>query len=555
MAAVAACPCPNCDAPLHLTPALNGRTIRCRTCGSAIAVAVSAATGGEPPAAVVRLLGKAEPCPCCGHPFRLVPRLNGRRIRCKQCRATLQVGIKPWRLSLLRSATAAAPWSGTSPTTVSEKPRSQPIAAPQDKSPDGQADAKSEAQQEAEYLQYLRPEQKPADFQPAGDESDDLQPRLPDGEPQPRRSLTATASVSGASSADTAVAELEEVEEAAQCEAAPLARNRPMPTPEDVAHHRWAHGSSTRGSLLQIAAGAGVAVSIAIVVAVSGWWLLSLFSRVPPQVQYLPNLPDPIVSLKWPDIVRCGYAAAPSHLPGLELVERCKVFIHSAGINNDDLQRVNSARSDGSGATAVVYYLNRAVRPEDVANQPPFRLLKPEKETVRGADFYAFERTGIGFPEEKIIVNGDCELVRTLLETRRRKLQPTLDSVLKSLDFSATCTRITSGIPASLQQSHLKNHAEAAGGVRWTVDTYNYAAAARLDRVLICADDATARSVEGSLKASLDKAAAASESDEATRALIAAVHVDVSDGKVRVRLTANVNDLSAPALALLNQLF
>ena len=131
----------------------------------------------------------------------------------------------------------------------------------------------------------------------------------------------------------------------------------------------------------------------------------------------------------------------------------------------------------------------------------------------------------------------------------------TLDSVLKSLDFSATCTRITSGIPASLQQSHLKNHAEAAGGVRWTVDTYNYGATARLDRVLICADDTTARSVESSLKASLDKAATAGESDEAIRALIAAVHVDASDSKVRVRLTANVNDLSAPALALLNQLF
>ena len=111
-------PCPNCGRPLGLSPALDGRRLRCRTCGSILSLAVQVPPRGRRRGTmIVRLVSADEPCPRCSAPLHLVPALKKKRIRCRGCQTLLAVSVRPWRLS---------PVSEAEPSDAAAEPIAEP---------------------------------------------------------------------------------------------------------------------------------------------------------------------------------------------------------------------------------------------------------------------------------------------------------------------------------------------------------------------------------------------------------------------------------------------
>jgi len=99
--------CPHCNRLFQASPAILGKTIRCRTCrgifhiprdtskvplsdlGSALATDESL-----PPLADPCVINghDARSCPQCGRTFRMKPAFVGKAIRCRGCKASFRVG-------------------------------------------------------------------------------------------------------------------------------------------------------------------------------------------------------------------------------------------------------------------------------------------------------------------------------------------------------------------------------------------------------------------------------------------------------------------------------
>ena len=129
--------CPKCQNPFHLIPQLRGRQIQCNVCRGVFVVAddpwalslpAARPTAGRTTAnGLVRSEREApheggaedHACPQCASPLRLVPELHGWQIRCKTCRAVLEVSADPWVLSLVdKDQVPSSPAAGETEAVV-----------------------------------------------------------------------------------------------------------------------------------------------------------------------------------------------------------------------------------------------------------------------------------------------------------------------------------------------------------------------------------------------------------------------------------------------------
>lgn len=86
--------CPACEQPLKLNPALIGCRIRCLGCHAVLEVnAETLAAPGWSDRLAVAVVVPPQGCPTCGQYFRLVPGLEGQRIRCTGCGEVLVVAV------------------------------------------------------------------------------------------------------------------------------------------------------------------------------------------------------------------------------------------------------------------------------------------------------------------------------------------------------------------------------------------------------------------------------------------------------------------------------
>lgn len=116
----------------HATPALLGKAIRCRDCRKIFRVPAEpakddvGAEAGNPDVDILVAIEcvvngvDARRCPACGHTFSMQPRLAGKRIRCRGCKAMFGVLASVQRDVPAQKPAAQAPPSEPEPEVVEE---------------------------------------------------------------------------------------------------------------------------------------------------------------------------------------------------------------------------------------------------------------------------------------------------------------------------------------------------------------------------------------------------------------------------------------------------
>jgi hypothetical protein len=291
------------------------------------------------------------------------------------------------------------------------------------------------------------------------------------------------------------------------------------------------------------------------------WWLFSSGSPPHPQARYLPSDCGTFVSLNWQEVARSGFDPASKDLPDLKLTRRCNVFLKNAELRSDDIERINAGEAiDGSG-TIVVYWLKRPVHAADILAKPGLAMFKDStkgsesSETIRGVPVYTYHDSALAFPEDRVIVNGEAVLVRKTLARRFKTFRDPLNQLMGTLDFSATTTGATNGVPSLLLSTHLSNCRELAVSIPGTTDCYQYGTTVCLVRQLYVGDAQATMAIQQCLQNSLAQTIRAPRVPTEVRSILKGVQLSASDGKIRLELAVPASQLSAQALDSLKSLF
>jgi hypothetical protein len=501
-ASAKAFPCPNCARPLSLSPALDGRQFRCRTCGTILSLAVQAPPRGRRRGTmVVTLVSADEPCPGCRAPLHLVPALQNRRIRCRRCKSLLAVSVRPWRLSPVESQRP----SMDGETSSDAGDEAVAVEAGRIGNP---------SCREADLVDGLpiRPAAKPAPIvSPLSTEPPAL-PDKPAAAPAPSSLATAAATPFNAHAID-----------------------EPRRNPR--------------------ALGIGLAAAALVLLSAGAWWLFS-GRPVHPQARYLPATCQRFVSIRWSLLARNGIDPTACEAPGLIPLERCRIFLRNAAIEAAEVERINvGVAADGEG-TLLVYRLTRPVRAEAIVESGPFRdpLKRPRlRETAGGVVLYSLGRTALAFPDSRTIVNGETELLRRTLAGHGAFADP-LNGLLGTLDFSAPVVIASVGVGEPVQ-SLLQRSGVKSEAVSGTTDCFQTSPTVPLVCVLHLRNPRSADSVAEALKTALAGVARDPNTAPAVRRLLAGSHVSAAGGKVQVQLTAEGDPAAVQPLALLKPLF
>ncbi|MCY2994520.1 MAG: hypothetical protein NTY19_42640, partial [Planctomycetota bacterium] len=329
------------------------------------------------------------------------------------------------------------------------------------------------------------------------------------------------------------------------------------------AYQRTAQPSLAKGRGFALSVVAAVLVAIAL--SVGGTWLLS-GSSGPPQARYLPRDCDLVVSLKWSDLPPSGVASTrqkrpekvPEELPGLMLVERCRLFLRNAGLRDEDVERVNAGRAaDGSGMV-VVYQLSRAVQAQVVADLHPFRSRRKSAgplETIGGVPLYSLGPTVIAFPEPQVVINGETELVRQVLGRWSHGIAEPLRAYLQAADLSATSVVISARGPAPVLKDGLQVPSHLADMVRGTTASFRYGDQICLTRTFHLGDSRTGDELQTSLQSSLLAEAQDPKTPQSLRQVLTQTQVSASRGQVQIELTLPAAQLEGKSLEIVNRLF
>ncbi|MGA2030891.1 MAG: hypothetical protein ABSG68_01430 [Thermoguttaceae bacterium] len=514
--------CPNCASPLRLTRQLHGRHVRCLECGTVLMVKAEAngrAGSGKITATPVAVM---RPCPQCAHDLFLVPELNGARIRCKGCLGVFDVAAPPWTLSPLTPGKSTAA-NGT--PALPPAPPAQRVGY----TPGRPKKSASDAARSALEM-----------FRPAADSED--------SEPQPEK----------------AGEEIDACDNAGEDQASEQHEPPAKPVePIAPSAHQPAHVSRAPSRQLKVAVAPAVKMAGATLLLLAllggGWWLFFSGPRVHPQVRYLPEQCDLFLSMNWRELQRSGVEQAPQGLPGTMLVERCRRFLANAGLEAEDIERINAGRAAGGSGIVVVYRLTHAIQPEQIMNKPLFRAEQKStqtSETVCGTALYLFEVSAIAFPDPRTIVNGDTQLLRRVLTRGKAGLgEPLRRFVVKELDFTAANVAAMPGLPQPLSEAYLRDHADLAQSVCATTDRFAYGPSGLFVRTFHMADEAAAIELQQALTSSLAVAGQNAKTPPEVRQICESLRVSVWESKVTMRLTMPSSPLSDPARACLNQLF
>lgn len=442
--------------------------------------------------------------------LRLVAALDGRQISCRACHATLQVSAEPWELSVVRY--------GRPDEDGECEPDSETVA---------------EEEEEDGATQCTLPMQDCS-----GSEVTDRQAvPLPEAPSEPLV--------------------LPEEEPCPESETSVEKPERWVPAADEFESNRHAQPASSKNSMAGVfLLAAAVLLAIGGLVAGGRW----LFSGAPvhPQARYLPEDCEWFSSLRWSELAQSGFVQAPRELPGLALVERCRTFLGNAGLSPETVERINAGRAaDGSG-TILVYYLTRPVRPEDVMGRSPFRGSGPakyEQETVRGVHLYTCTSSAIAFPEERVIVNGDAQLVRKILRGRSRGFRDPLNQLVDTLDFSATCVMARPGEPKTLEGESLQKGLQKESRSQGVTDSFHYGPTVRLVRLMYFSDEQAIEDLRQSVQDSLREASQGRKTPEAVRQMLASAEVSNADGKIQIEFKLKASQLSPPVVQALARLF
>jgi hypothetical protein len=310
----------------------------------------------------------------------------------------------------------------------------------------------------------------------------------------------------------------------------------------------------SRGAALPIA----VAVLLSIG-ALSGWgfWLFS-GPAGPPQARYLPRDCGQLVSVKWSDVPAATAGAASSELPGLKLVDRCRIFLRNAGLGDEDVERVSAGQAvDGSG-TVIVYQLTRAVRAAVVMDLPPFRTRRKKaepSEMLGDIPLYTIGPTVIAFPEPQVILNGETDLVRQILRRWSHQLTQPLREYLQTADLTATSVVISAGAPAPTWLEEFQVPGRLTDRVRGTTTSVRLGDQTSLTKTLHLAAGASGDELAAALQAALGSRAKASQTPEPLRQALGEAQVTAAPEQVRLECTLPSAQLQGKSLELLNRLF
>lgn len=305
-----------------------------------------------------------------------------------------------------------------------------------------------------------------------------------------------------------------------------------------------------------------VLVAAVVCALVGGAWCLFPGGPVHPEARYLPDGCNLFVSLRWPEVVQGGMAGSYKDMPGLIFAERCRVFLFNAGLGPEAVERVNGGRAaDGSG-TLAVYRLTRDVRPEEILDRPVFSSGKKsryQKETIRGIPVYVFTAgaTAIAFPERRVIVTGETELLRRTLSSRWGRSGSPLGGLLAELNFSAASVVASVGSPKPFAAQRLQHSPQLPGRITGTTDAFFYGPTIRCVRTFHIDRQPAAAELQQALQNSISAASKDPKTSEAARALLAAVQVSSPGDKARVQMEVSLqrSQFSAKSLETLGRLF
>lgn len=330
------------------------------------------------------------------------------------------------------------------------------------------------------------------------------------------------------------------------------------------AYQRTAQASLAdgRGSAMPLVAVAVLAVAV---LSAGGVWLFS-GSSGPPQSRYLPRDCDLVVSLKWSDLPTIAAdpkrakppEQPPEKLPGLALVERSRLFIRNAGLHDGDVERVHAGRAaDGSGLV-LVYQLSRAVRAQVVADLHPFRSRRKSAgptETIGGVPVYSLGPTVIAFPEPQVILNGETDLVREILQRWSHGIAAPIREYLQAADFSATSVVISARGSEPLLDEDLQVPSRLADAVRGATARFQYGDQLCLTRTLHLSDPRIADELCNALQNALSTLAKDPKTPPTVRQSLTEAQVSASQGQVQIELTLPATQVQGRLLEALNRLF
>jgi hypothetical protein len=329
-------------------------------------------------------------------------------------------------------------------------------------------------------------------------------------------------------------------------------QEKPGPRVDAVAGHRHAQSVTKGISIAPAFVRIGAALVVVAALIAGGWWIWPA-GPVHPEARYLPEDCDLFMSLNWQELVQTGFSQEPPETPGLTLARRCSVFLGNAKLQPGDIERINAGRLAGADQFVVVYRLTRSIDPEEIMGKKAFK--KYDKDEVRGKPVYTLAGSAIAFPEEKLIVNGQTELVRSSVRRRGKGFSGPLCQFLETVDFSATCVVITPGLPPPFASAHLENAGDLATWVKGAVDSHRYGQTIRFLRSLRLGDERAAGRLQQSLQQSLAERAEDPENPEAVRQLLGSVQVSSAAGEVRIQLTLDADQLSKDALEGLKHVY
>jgi hypothetical protein len=301
----------------------------------------------------------------------------------------------------------------------------------------------------------------------------------------------------------------------------------------------------------------------AIVVAVCGaiggsiagaWWLVGGDAEHP-EARYLPKECELFVSMGWAELAESDAADAVGAALGSRLIRRCEMFLRNAGLEPDDIERINAGRPRHSVDFLVVYRLNRPVPPEEVMNQPKFRGAEYERQVLRGVPVFVHPRvdSAVAFPEERVIVNGSASIVRDALRGRWGRGAST--PLVGNLDFSRAAVVATAGVPEPLYEAHLGQREDLVRSVRRTVDGFETESMIRFSRTLELVTPQSADEIRQVLADSLAAKAEDPATPRPVRQMLSSVKLPPADGAVRIELTLKSDELAGPSRRALRNLF
>jgi hypothetical protein len=554
---------------LCISTYLQGRRIRCRGCGTVLGVRLEPpAPGAKPRPVLCQVAAPRQTCPQCDGEFHLIAGLEGRRIRCKSCGQVIELAARRRRR---RPAPAELPRAVAMPATerlaLQPKPQAAAIVAP----PEDPA-----AVEEETILKFVEgpeaPPRMPTAPEPAGALPNPSTPGSVSPQPsaiepspvepapveaaQPEPALLQLPQAEPLEPIPVETAEPIVAETAPQPAAAPAVSPAPLWGEAPESRHGMSGAGHGSHSWVLALVAAGLLLCGA---AAGGWWLVGGTPPCP-QARYLPVQCDWFTSMNWASLPPDARLAA-AKLPGLAIANRCGVFLENAGFQPEDIRRIRAGRAaDGSGIV-VVYELNRPVVPEQFMEREAFhsaRKKEIDKETIRGVPVYHLRASSLAFPDAQTIVNGDTELLGQVLRHGGSALQEPIGRLVRAVEPAAMDVVVTAGPPRPLLEKFLPNRDYLAAAMLGSTEQVQFGPTLRLERTFHFENTAAAEEFRAALRTSLSTAARGSTMPEAVRKLLALAEISASENKVALRLSlpASWTDRLSPDVQdTLKQLF